>query len=134
MSGSGQPIFKPFPFFAGCHTQTIAASFLTFARNPESTTRFVHLSDGDRITYEVSTPTSWKVTDPTVVMVHGLCGSHRSPYIVRLANKLDKRNIRTIRINLRGCGTGRGHAKKMYHVDCSNDICHALKKIKHETP
>ncbi|MCB1067047.1 YheT family hydrolase [Simkania negevensis] len=134
MSGSGQPIFKPFPFFAGCHTQTIAASFLTFARNPESTTRFVHLSDGDRITYEVSTPTSWKVTDPTVVMVHGLCGSHRSPYIVRLANKLDKRNIRTIRINLRGCGTGRGHAKKMYHVDCSNDIWHALKKIKHETP
>ncbi|WP_420420589.1 YheT family hydrolase [Simkania sp.] len=134
MSGSGQPTFKPFPLFTGCHTQTIAASFLTFARNPNSTTRFVYLSDGDRITYEVSTPKNWKVTDPTVVMVHGLCGSYRSPYLVRLAKKLDKRNIRTIRINLRGCGTGRGHAKKMYHVDGSNDVWHALKKIKHETP
>lgn len=134
MSGSGQPTFKPFPLFAGCHSQTIAASFLTFSRNPESLTRFVHLPDGDRITYEVSTPKNWKVTDPTVVMVHGLCGSHRSPYLVRIAKKLYKRNIRTIRINLRGCGSGKGYAKRMYHVECSNDVWHALGEIKRETP
>jgi len=134
MSGSGQPAFKPFPLFTGCHSQTIAASFLTFSRNPSSITRFVYLADGEKVAYEVSTPPNWKSTDPTIILVHGLCGSHRSPYIVRIAKKLDKQNLRTIRINLRGCGTGKGYAKRMYHADCSNDVWYALKEINRETP
>lgn len=134
MSEPNQPDFKPFPLFTGCHSQTIAASFLTFSRNPSSTTRFVHLTDGESITYEESIPANWKPTDPTVIMVHGLCGSHRSPYLVRIAKKLEKKSLRTIRINLRGCGTGKGYARRMYHVDSSNDIWHALNKIKQEVP
>lgn len=134
MSASDQPVFKPFPLFTGCHAQTIAASFLTFARNPSTITRFVHLPDGERITFEVSTPPDWKATDPTIIMVHGLCGSYRSPYLIRMAKKLGKKRMRTIRINLRGCGTGKGYAKRMYHADCSEDIWHALKEIKRDTP
>lgn len=134
MSKSSQFIFKPFPLFVGCHIQTIVASFLTLSQKIESLTRFVHLPDGERMTCEVTTPTYWKPEDPTIIMVHGLCGSHLSPYLIRIAKKLDKSSIRTIRINLRGCGTGRGHAKKMYHVDCSDDIWHVLKEIKRDTP
>lgn len=132
MSAADQPVFKPFPFLAGCHLQTIAASLLVFSRDLPSTTRFVHLPDGDRIAFEVNTPPNWKPTDPTIVMVHGLCGSHRSSYIIRMAKKLEKRDLRTVRINLRGCGTGKGYAKRMYLADASNDVWHVLNEIKRD--
>lgn len=131
---SKRPIFKPFPLFIGCHAQTIAASFLAFARDIDSLKRFVYLSDGEKLVLEITTPKGWKESDPTVVMVHGLCGSHRSSYILRLTRKLYKEGIRSVRVNLRGCGSGRGHAKKMYHVDASEDIWQALKEIKRDTP
>ena len=67
-------------------------------------------------------------------MVHGLCGSHESPYLVRLAKKFYKQRMRTIRINLKGCGSGKGHAKRIYHVDSSHDIWYAVDRIKKETP
>lgn len=134
MSEFSQPHFRPFPLFASCHLQTIVASLLSFSINPSSVTQFVYLPDGDRMTYEVNTPPDWKSTDPTVIMIHGLCGSYRSHYNVRIAKKLSKRCLRTIRINLRGCGTGKGYARRVYHVDGSDDIWYALNKIKREEP
>ena len=129
-----QPEFKPFPLWTGCHAQTIAASFLSFSSNPSSLRRFVHLADGDKIVMEITTPKGWKESDPTVVLIHGLCGSHRSTYIVRMVKKLHKKGVRTARINLRGCGSGRGYAQKMYHSEASDDIWQALKEIKRDTP
>ncbi|QVL56919.1 MAG: alpha/beta fold hydrolase [Simkaniaceae bacterium] len=131
---SEQPVFKPIPFWTGCHAQTIAASFLSFGSNPSSLKRFVYLSDGDKLVMEITTPKGWREEDKTVVLVHGLCGSHRSTYIVRMASKLYKDGVRTIRINLRGCGSGRGHAKKMYHSESSEDVWEAIKEIKRDTP
>lgn len=134
MGELNHPDFKPFPFFVGSHSQTVAGSFLTFSRNPKSITRLVHLPDGEKITLEVSTPSGWKSTGPTVVMVHGLCGSHLSPYLIRIAKKLCSRNVRSIRLNLRGCGSGKGHAKRMYHDGMSDDVWKALEEIKKDAP
>ena len=101
---SKQPVFKPFPLCTGCHAQTIAASFLFVSGKLPSLKRFVYLPDGKKIVMEISKPKRWKESDPTVVMVHGLCGSAESTYMVRIARKLYKERIRTIRVNLRGCG------------------------------
>lgn len=131
---SQQPVFKPFPLWAGCHTQTIAASFLAFGSSPASLKRFVYLRDGDQLALEITIPKGWRETDLTVVLVHGLCGSHLSPYIVRMTRKLLKKGVRVVRVNLRGCGSGKGHAKKMYHADSSEDIWQALKEIKRDAP
>ena len=131
---SKQPEFKPFPLWTGCHAQTIAASFLVFGSQLPSLRRFVYLKDGEKLALEISTPKEWKESDPTVALVHGLCGSHRSSYIVRMAKKLHKRGIRTVRVNLRGCGSGRGHAKKMYHAESSEDVWEALQEIKRIAP
>ncbi len=133
MSGFYRLPFTPLAFFGGGHLQTVVAAMITSFPLP-STKRFVYLPDGDSITYEVSTPKQWQSTDPTVVIIHGLCGSSRSSYVVRVAKKFDKKGIRTIRMNLRGCGSGRGWARKMYHINSSDDVWHGLKKIKNETP
>src|SRR4051812_10358887 len=73
------------PLFTPPHLQTVVAAKLSFAWEPPSTRCLVELPDGDRIALEVSTPTGWRPNDPTVVMLHGLCGCYRSPYMQRLA-------------------------------------------------
>ncbi|MCB1107367.1 MAG: alpha/beta fold hydrolase [Chlamydiia bacterium] len=131
---SEQPVFKPFPLCTSCHAQTIAATFLSVARKIPSLKRFAYLPDGEKIVMEVSTPKGWKESDPTVVLVHGLCGSSRSNYMTRIARKLYKGKVRSIRLNLRGCGLGKGHGTKMYHSESSEDIWEALKEIKRDAP
>lgn len=131
---SEQPVFKPLPFWAGCHAQTIAGCFLSFGSNPSSLRRFVYLSDGEKLVMEITTPKGWKSDEKTAVLIHGLCGSHLSSYMVRMTRKLLKRRVRVVRVNLRGCGSGRGHAKKIYHTESSEDVWQAIKEIKRDTP
>ncbi len=126
--------FDPFPFISGSHQQTILGSLLQIYPPPRSKTKYVKLPDGDLLAIEITTPRKWKKTDMTVVMLHGLCGSHKSPYLIRMTKKLKKKKIRSIRVNLRGCGSGKGLAKKIYHCGQSDDILYVLKAIKEETP
>lgn len=114
--------------------QTIVAAQLRFPRPPPSTSRLVEVSGGDRVVVEVSTPEAWRHEDPTVVLVHGLCGCARSPYVARLARKLHRLGIRTARMNLRGCGPGRGLAREPYHSGRSNDLLRVLEDLQGEGP
>ncbi|MBF8263382.1 MAG: Hydrolase 4 protein [Parachlamydiales bacterium] len=126
--------FDPFPFISDPHRQTILSSLINFFFDPSSEQIVVDLPDSDKLSLEISTPDGWKPTDLTVIMVHGLCGSHRSPYLVRMVKRLKPLGIRTVRLNLRGCGSGKGIAKQMYHSGRSDDIFEAIKVLKAQTP
>ena len=126
--------FEPFPFITDPHQQTIISSFINLIFEPSSERVTIPLDDGDKLSLEVTTPRDWKPTDVTVIMVHGLCGSHRSPYLVRMVNRLEPQGIRAVRINLRGCGSGRGLSKHMYHSGRSEDVFEAIKQLKARTP
>ncbi len=126
--------FNPMPIIRGSFPQTVMGSIPYMNRGPKSTTQFIKLPDNDSLAIEVTTPKKWKKTDPTIVLIHGLCGSHKSPCLVRLAKKLKARNVRAIRVNLRGCGTGKGKAKRIYHGGQSGDIIEVLKVLKREAP
>jgi len=126
--------FKPLLFFSGCHSQTILGSLTSFAVAPESVREYVMLPDQDCLTMEICAPENWRDYDPTVVLLHGLCGSHKSNYLQRLVKKFHKKGMRTIRLNLRGCGSGRGLSKCLYHCGSSEDVVTALKVIKKKSP
>lgn len=126
--------FEPFPFFTDPHKQTIINSFFNLLFEPPSERKLVHLPDGDKISLEISTPREWKPTDLTVLLVHGLCGSHRSPNLVRMTKRLEPMGIRTVRYNMRGCGSGKGLAKHIYHSGRSEDLFEAIKALKKEFP
>lgn len=126
--------FDPFPFIDDPHKQTIISSFFNFLFEPSSDQKLVSLPDGDKISLEVTTPRDWKATDVTAVFVHGLCGSHKSPNLVRMAKRLEPLGIRTVRYNMRGCGSGKGLAKKVYHSGRSEDVFECLKVLKKENP
>ena len=126
--------FRPFPCLTHPHLQTIVAAELAWSREPPSRTQLVELSDGDQIALEVSTPRGWHPHDPTAVLLHGLCGDHRSPYMQRLARKLWRSDLRAVRMNLRGCGSGRGLARYPYHSGRSADVLAVLECLQQTTP
>ena len=126
--------FKPLLFFSGCHVQTILGSLTNFHKAPKSKCHFVVLPDHDCLTMEICTPKDWKKSDPTVVLLHGLCGSHKSNYLQRLAKRFYKRGIRSVRLNLRGCGSGRGYSRFLYHCGSGDDVIYALKELKNNWP
>lgn len=122
--------FRPLRLLAHPHAQTLVGNLLSLARAPRSETHLVALPDGDRLAMEVSTPPGWPDDGPTVALLHGLCGSHRSTYMVRLAAKLVARGVRAVRVNLRGNGSGAGLARRPYHAGCSDDLRAALEALR----
>lgn len=102
----------------------------SWPQSPPSNRKLVTLPDGDQISLEITTPPTWRPERPTVVLVHGLCGSHSSPYLVRLAKRLYAEGIRAVRMNMRGCGSGKGLAKQIYHGGRSEDILAVLTALK----
>lgn len=126
--------FEPFPLMSNPHFQTVIGSYLNFDLAPLSKTEKVSLPDGDKISLEITTPLEWKEGDHTVMLVHGLCGSHESGYLVRMARKLYAKGIRAVRFNMRGCGSGIGDAREIYHSGRSDDVLEALAFIKKKTP
>ncbi len=99
-----------------------------------SQTYHVNLSDGDVLALEISTPLTWHNNDWTIVLLHGLCGSHESIFMKRFTRKLMARGFRVIRVNLRGCGSGRGLARKIYHCGSSEDIGEVIGHLKVNFP
>lgn len=126
--------FEPFPLFTDPHKQTIINSFCSFVGEPISEQKLVTLPDSDKISLEITTPAQWNKEDLTVFLVHGLCGSHQSPNLVRMVNKLEPLGIRCVRFNMRSCGSGKGLAKQIYHSGRSEDIFECLKVLRKENP
>jgi predicted alpha/beta-fold hydrolase len=124
------PDFLPHPFLPGGHLQTLAAYLL-----PESLPIYaakqhlVALPDGDRIVLHDDCPSAWQAGDRTALMIHGLAGCHISPYMVRLASRLNALGVRTFRMDLRGCGAGLSLARLPYHSGRSEDAAAALEEI-----
>lgn len=126
--------FDPFFLFKTALQQTVFGAFLFNHKEPPSKTKYITLQNKDVLALEISTPSKWKKEDLTVLMVHGLCGSHKSPLLVRMAKKLFKRNVRAVRMNMRGCGSGKGLSQSIYHSGLTSDILEVLKTLKKEHP
>jgi uncharacterized protein len=82
----------------------------------------VALDDGDQLVLHDDCPPRWQDGHPTALLVHGLCGSHQSRYLVRIASKLYSRGVRTFRVDLRGCGAGEALARTATHCGRYTDL------------
>ncbi|HWT79724.1 MAG TPA: alpha/beta fold hydrolase, partial [Candidatus Methylomirabilis sp.] len=119
----GIPPFEPPAWLRSSHAQTIAGQYLVNGDSRlEATAHEVKLEDGDRLCVLESVPRGWSLADPAAVLVHGLAGCARSPYIVRFARRLVRLGVRVVRMNLRGAGGGFGLARGIYHAGRSDDL------------
>ena len=120
----GVPRFEPHPLLRNGHWQTIVGRYLSGGlAAPPSRDVDLPLDDGDRLRVVDSVPEGWAAGDPSAVLVHGLAGCARSPYVVRgMAGKLVAKGIRVVRMNLRGAGAGFGLARGIYHAGKTGDL------------
>lgn len=124
------PRFVPHPLIRGGHAQTLYAHYWGGERPIYQATRHtVALPDGDCVVLHDDRPANWKPTDRSALLLHGLAGCHLSPYMVRVASKLNAAGVRTFRMDHRGCGAGQGLARLPYHAGRSDDALQALRYI-----
>lgn len=138
---------KEFAFFfanAGCckktmtpttglsspHIQTVMAAYRHAGPVPQTEQWHVTLDDGDILSCAVSVAPNWQKSAKTVVLVHGLGGSEESKYMIRLTRHCYQRGCKVVRVNLRGCGPGKGLAKLPYNAGTSDDILRVLQELK----
>ena len=126
--------FIPHPLIKNAHLQTVIANYYGQVEPPPSQRDLLTLPDGDQIALEISTPNEWTPNCPTILILHGLGGSHNSPYLKRLTYLIIEKGARAVRMNFRGCGSGKGLAKRAYHGGLSEDIKEVILSLNEKHP
>ena len=117
------PPFRPNFWLPTGHLQTIAPLFLGGKCTREKADRhIVRLFDGDRLVIHDDKPDNWISGDRIVIVLHGLVGCHGSPSVVRLATKLQRHGIRTVRVDMRGFGDSTYISRSHLNGGCSPDL------------
>ncbi|WP_435017054.1 YheT family hydrolase [Tundrisphaera sp. TA3] len=132
---SSPPPFEPPHWLRGPHAQTIIARYWPYPRARIASSYVeVEVEDGDRISILESCPPLWAAGDPAAILIHGLGGTARSPYVVRVAKKLFDRGVRVVRMNLRGAGAGFGAARRFYHSGKTEDLRSVVSWLAEHSP
>ncbi|MHC4379685.1 MAG: YheT family hydrolase [Planctomycetota bacterium] len=115
--------FYPHPLLRDRHVMTIAGSKLPRPLGP-----FLDL--GEDLWIEVDTQTSVRVEShwqedfgaPILILIHGLSGSSRSPYMSGTAQKAFHAGWSVLRLNIRNCGDTAEHTPTLYNAALTEDL------------
>src|SRR5580704_14077187 len=111
------PPFEPHPLLRNRHAQTLAGTYLPAGQYPYAARRHrVEVGDKDAVVVHDDLPPDWPADGRVAVLIHGLAGCHSSPYMARVAAKLNAAAVRTFRMDMRGCGAGEGLSSRPYHA------------------
>ncbi len=117
------PEFVPPLWLRSGHAQTIVGRYLPGPRvRFDSTYHEMAADERDRLAVLESVPPGWSRGDPAAILIHGLAGCARAPYVVRVAARLFRLGVRVVRMNLRGAGAGFGLARGIYHAGRTQDV------------
>jgi hypothetical protein len=115
--------FRPHLLLPGGHLQTLYAALGSRTSIPyRAKQHVIAVSHGDQLVLHEDRPDSWRPGGLCAVLIHGLCGCHGSPYMVRMAHKLSEKNVCVFRMDMRGCGAGFRLAQKPGHAGRSEDV------------
>lgn len=117
------------------HVQTILGHLWVGPQFRHPTVRhLVPVVDGDQLVLHDALPERWRRGDPIAVLLHGLGGCHLSGHQQRLAQDLLARDVRSVRVDLRGAGAGLQYARKAYHAGRSDDLRAVLAEVHSWSP
>ncbi|MCP5357677.1 MAG: hydrolase [Pseudomonadales bacterium] len=121
MTGAPAAAFRSPWWLPDAHTQTLWRRFVPCAALPRRRQR-LELLDGDFLDLD------WVETDtdahnaPLILLLHGLCGSSDSPYIVALQRQLQAIGLSSVAMNFRGCSGEMNRRARAYHSGCTEDV------------
>lgn len=105
------------------HSQTLWRRFTPSRPLPRQRQR-VELPDGDFLDLDRLAPEAGQEdASPVLVLVlHGLCGSSQSPYVLALQRCLQAAGLASVAMNFRGCSGEQNRLARAYHSGCTEDL------------
>lgn len=130
------PPFVPHRWLRGGHLQTLIGAKRPIQEPTDSASRSavskrhqIDLGDGDALIVHDDAPRNWNPTNGSVLMIHGICGCHAAPYMIRFRRRLNSIGIRTFRLDMRGCGASAELCSSVTHAGRSEDVLAAVEFI-----
>jgi predicted alpha/beta-fold hydrolase len=123
--------FRPHPWLAGGHRQTLLAHLLRRRlRWPHPTEDLVVEADDDaRLLLRVSWQPGPREGRPALVVVHGLGGSDSSSYVLSAGRLAFARGWHVVRMNMRGSGDGEALCPLLYNAGLDGDLLASLEAV-----
>ncbi len=119
--------FHPSWWCPGPHVQTIIARFFrAHPRNLPFKREVLSTPDGDFLELDFL---EGQAGCPWVVVLHGLEGSTRTPYVLSLLGKLREAGWSSCSVNFRGCGGKPNNLKTTYHSGKTSDLDFVLTNL-----
>lgn len=124
------PGFRPAWWLRSPHLQTLWAAQSRRQRSAARQRERVVTPDDDFLDLD------WRGegTGPLVLLVHGLTGSSRSPYILGMEEALQRRGFRTVAFNFRGCSGSMNNTSRCYHSGETGDISFVYRHLRVREP
>lgn len=121
MTGVRTAAFRSPWWLPDAHSQTLWRRFTPHKALPRRRQR-LELPDGDFLDLDwVETATN-QHNSPLILLLHGLCGSSSSPYIVALQHQLQATGLSSVAMNFRGCSGEMNRRARAYHSGCTEDV------------
>ncbi|MFL6622608.1 MAG: hydrolase [Sulfurifustis sp.] len=122
--------FRPAWWCNHPHLQTLWPTFISRAARPVLQRERLELPDGDFVDLDW-TPGS---SGPIVIVLHGLQGSSRSPYVRRLLHAIHQRGWRGVVLHFRGCSGEPNRLPRAYHSGETDDLAFLVKTLREHEP
>lgn len=122
--------FKPAWWLPGPHLQTLWQPLFRHRPVPETRRERLETPDGDFLDIDWFGPDA----GPIVILLHGLSGSSRSPYIRGMQTALAKHGWRSAAMNFRGCSGEPNHTARGYHSGDTRDLEHLHDTLRQRYP
>lgn len=115
--------FRPHPLLRSGHLQTLAIGVIPGDQPPyRAKTIKVELEDGEAVVVHEEAGVAVGSNADLVILIHGLGGDHSSPYLGRLAGRLEAAGFLVWRVDLRGCGRSSEFCSRPANAGRSHDL------------
>lgn len=122
--------FAPARWLPGGHAQTVFSNLWRAPLGPRPRRERWETPDGDFLDVD----RHGDPARPTVLVLHGLEGSSRAPYVRRMIRALLRRGLAVAALNFRGCSGEENRLPRLYHSGETGDLAFAAGRLAAERP
>lgn len=121
------PHFDPPPLLGGAFVQTALIPFVPAPRGPRGERVELEIHGGAMAGRLDRAQGAHRKEGSAALVLHGITGTSDEPFVLRTADKLNRKGIDALRVSLRGVGESRGLAPGVYHAGQTEDVRQALR-------
>ncbi len=119
--------FRPAPWLTGGNAQTLFGPLARHWPRPATLRDRWELPDGDFV--DVDRLRDAPADAPALLVLHGLEGSARAPYVRGMLEQARRHGMRAFALNFRSCSDEPNRLLRSYHSGETGDLDHAVRRL-----